>query len=271
MIVLRRRSRRSFRPGLLAALTTLVLSFTSSIVMAGNASADDYPTVTNVGSISTVGPLFFGGLANGHGCSASVIASPSRDLVLTAAHCIEGTGSGITFAPGYLDGATPDGVWSVSRVYVDPSWKSAGDTQHDYAILKIAPQTSRGHRVWLQNVTGANILGFAPRAGTLVTVPGYPAGIDDAPISCTNSVYLQSGFPAFNCHGYLGGTSGSPFLARIGRVKIVVGLIGGLHQGGCEDYTSYSPAFGPDILRLWVRASLGLRADTVPAAGSDGC
>ena len=109
MMFLRRSSRRSGRPRLLSVVVTLVVAFVALVITAGSAFADDYPTATDVGSIPTVGPLFFDGLANDHGCSADVIAAPSRDLVLTAAHCIEGTGAGITFAPGYLDGATPYG------------------------------------------------------------------------------------------------------------------------------------------------------------------
>ncbi|QNK79858.1 serine protease [Nakamurella sp. PAMC28650] len=271
MMSFRRRTRRPARPRLLAVALAIALSFVSLTMAAGSAFADGYPTAVDVGSMAAVGPLFFDGLDNDHGCTASVIASPSHDLVITAAHCIQGTGSGVLFAPGYLNGATPYGVWSVDRVYVDPLWKSSGNTQHDYAILKMAPEVFQGSRMLVQNVTGADDLGFAPRRGTLVTVPAYSTGSDDAPISCTNTVYLQSGFPAFNCHGYVGGTSGSPFLSQFGRVQVVVGLIGGLRQGGCQEYTSYSSYFGPDVLKLLNRASLGLPADVVPAAGSDGC
>ncbi|MET3807339.1 V8-like Glu-specific endopeptidase [Nakamurella sp. UYEF19] len=257
-----------------AAVLAVVLSAAAMLVGAGAASAaDDYPTATSVGSVPTVGPLFYGGLADGHGCSASVIASPSRDLVLTAAHCISGTGAGVLFAPGYLNDQTPYGVWTVISAYVDTAWKTGGDTQHDFAILRVAPQMRGGHETYLQSVTGANVLGFTPRPGTTVTIPAYPAGVDDAPISCTNQSYLLTGYTAFNCHGYFGGTSGSPFLVATGnpRVKAVVGLIGGLHQGGCEDYTSYSSAFGIDIVKLWVRATLRGKPDVVPLAGSDGC
>jgi len=51
----------------------------------------------------------------------------------------------------------------------------------------------------------------------------------------------------------------------------VVGVIAGLHQGGCYEYTSYSPAFRPDVYALIARATVGLHPDNVPQAGSDGC
>jgi hypothetical protein len=50
-----------------------------------------------------------------------------------------------------------------------------------------------------------------------------------------------------------------------------VGLIGGLHQGGCFSFTSYSPPFGLAALLTYARASSGAQADTAPVAGSDGC
>ena len=47
------------------------------------------------------------------------------------------------FAPGYDSGATPYGVWTTTQAYVDPSWLSRQDPQHDYAILRVAQQSSR--------------------------------------------------------------------------------------------------------------------------------
>ncbi len=61
------------------------------------------------------------------------------------------------------------------------------------------------------------------------------------PITCTAKVYFEGVYPAFNCNPYIGGTSGSPWLAPTPEGVMVVGLIAGLHQGGCYTYTSYSP------------------------------
>jgi len=84
--------------------------------------------------ISTAGPLFFPSLLGlgptlrlPHYCSGSVVHSASRDLVLTAAHCVFGTGLATEFAPGFADGATPFGVWTVTRAYVDRRWLTAHD------------------------------------------------------------------------------------------------------------------------------------------------
>ena len=99
----------------LAALATLCASQSSAAAL---------PVARHVPSIRTVGPLFLSALGLGpllrlpHYCSASVIHSPGHNLAITAAHCVYGTGSGIEFAPGYADGGTPYGVWSVHRAYV---------------------------------------------------------------------------------------------------------------------------------------------------------
>jgi V8-like Glu-specific endopeptidase len=231
------------------------------------------PTAVSFAGTPTVGPLFRHGVTSAHGCTASVVASPSRDLIVTAAHCVSGTAAGYQFAPGYDAGATPYGVWTVVHAYVSPSWVRTQDPQHDYAILQVARQKRHGRTVGVASVTGANYLAPAPRPGTKITDVAYNAGIDDQPIECAVSTYLTDGFPAFNCHGYVGGSSGSPWLVAVphSHAHLVVGVIGGLHQGGCYEYTSYSSAFGLDAYRLLARAALRVHPDTVPVAGSDGC
>lgn len=247
-------------------------------VSAGTASADPpappgTPTAHAFDGTPTVGPLFRNGLDHRHGCTASVIASPGHDQIITAAHCVSGTAAGWLFVPGYDKGNTPYGVWTVTRAYVDPSWISSQDPQHDYAILVLAHQQRGGHRVGVQDVVGANVLGLAPRHGERINDVAYNAGINDQPIECATSVYYTNGFPGFNCHGYVGGSSGSPWLHRVRalHLTVVVGVIGGLHQGGCYEYTSYSAAFTGDVYRLALRAALGMPGDTVPQPGSDGC
>ena len=261
-----------------AKLGMVLLSTALLVVGAGAAFADDAtappgtPTAAPTAGVRTAGPLFFGALADGHGCSASVVHSPGHDLIITAAHCISGNGAGIRFAPGYSRGATPWGVWTTTKAWVGSTWISTQDPQSDVAFLQVAPQRIGGRTVRVEDVTGADILGFAPRSGTVVTDPAYPAGVNDRPINCTARITYTGRFPTFNCFGYFGGTSGSPFLVqRPGRPSLVVGVIGGLHQGGCYDWNSFSPAFGLDTFRTYIRAALRTPADLLPTAGSDGC
>lgn len=260
-------------------LVLLAAALAATCVSSGAASAVDpgpppgTPTATAFPGTPTVGPLFRNGLDKPHGCTASVVASPGRDLLLTAAHCVSGTAAGWTFAPGYDDGRTPYGVWTVTHAYVDPRWMADQDPRADYAVLQLADQRRDGREVGVQDVAGGELLGTAPRPGQSVTDVAYNAGIDDQPIRCPVSAYYTDGYPSFSCHGFVGGSSGSPWLTPVGRTGLtyVRGVIGGLHQGGCYEYTSYSSAFGPTVYGLIARATLGLDPDTVPQAGSDGC
>jgi hypothetical protein len=257
-----------------AVLTAAVAAlFACTIPAAVPAQADPpappgTPTASTFAGTPTVGPLFRDGLANDHECTASVVTSPSRDLILTAAHCVFGTAAGWQFAPGYRLGATPYGVWTVTGAYVDPHWRSDQDPRYDYALLRVAP--SGGKRI--QDVTGGKTLATAPAAGTSITDVAYNAGRNDDPIRCSTTAYRTDGYPAFNCHGYVGGSSGSPWLTRFGaRTAVVHGVIGGLHQGGCYEYTSYSSPFTWAVYVLLARASAHAAADVAPEPGGDGC
>lgn len=245
----------------------VLLGASAPAPVAGAAPAPAAQTVT---SIPSVGPLFFPSVLGlgprlrlPHYCSASVVHSPGHDLVLTAAHCVYGTGAGIEFAPGYHDGISPFGVWRVERAYLDAAWVHGQDPQHDYAVLVVAPVA--GHEV--EDGIGAATLGPAPPAGTAVTVEGYVAGSGGRPITCTAPVYDTDGYPSFDCAGYADGVSGGPWLAG----GHVVGVIGGLHQGGCTPTTSYSSAFGPATAALLARAEAHGRGDVAPIPGRDGC
>lgn len=210
-----------------------------------------------------------------HSCTASVVASTHRDLILTAAHCISGTAAGLLFVPGYNLGQTPYGVWTVTHAYVDSKWIKSQDPHYDYAILQLAHQQRNSLTVGVQDVTGAYQLPAFPglQAGATITDIAYNSGINDQPITCTTTVYFTRNYPSFDCHGYVGGSSGSPWLTTdpSTNTTYVQGVLGGLHQGGCYEYTSYSAPFGSNVTQLLSRAMLGSQPDTVPAPGSSGC
>lgn len=250
-----------------ATWSVCVLLAAVLLTVSGGSARADPPAATESAGVATVGPLFPAGLGSGHTCTASVIVSADHDLILTAAHCLSGDVTGWVLAPGYRSGATPYGAWEVTAAYLPQQWTASQDPQHDYAILRVAHQERGGSSVGVEDVTGSQLLLAAPTDGLNVTAVAYNAGTDDLPISCTAVLTTTDGFPTFGCDGYVGGSSGSPWLAG----DVVVGLIGGLHQGGCDDDTSYSPAFTTDIYLLWLRAAAGGGGDTAPVPGSDGC
>ena len=228
------------------------------------------PTAHGFHGTRTVGVLFPPGSVE-HTCTASVIDSHTGNLLITAAHCISGTGKGYIFAPGYHDGIEPFGSWEVMGAYGAPGWIAGQAPQRDFAFLAVAPRHLGGRLEQIQSITGANQLGSAPVSGERVTVPAYATGRDDDPVTCTVRVYYHGGFPSFACDPYADGTSGAPWLHRTRRGWTVVGIIGGLHQGGCYPWTSYSVAFGAVTGRTQGDAEMRVDASTFPIAGGDGC
>ncbi len=229
------------------------------------------PTSQIKTGVPQVGALFSSSAGTQHQCTASVVDSSHGDLLLTAAHCVSGSGAGMVFAPGFHGGTSPYGRWMVTGAHLAPAWVQREDPHEDYAFLTVAPQKADGKTTEIQQVTGAYRLGTTARRGERITVAGYPAGTDNDPISCRTRVFVTHGFPSFNCRGYVDGTSGSPWLIETSRGPTIVGVIGGLNQGGCVDYTSYSSPLDQVARMVYVRASSDTIADTAPAPGGDDC
>lgn len=205
----------------------------------------------------TVGALFKPGNPTTHSCTASVVNSPSGNLVLTAAHCVTGSGVGSRFVPAYRDGNAPYGSWVVRHVVVDKRWATEQDPDDDVAFLVVEPASTNPTKASVQSVVGGNDVGTSPRVGDQVIVSGYGEGVNDAPINCVAAAFLTNGSPTFDCAGFVTGTSGSPWITDfdpstgIGRVA---GIIGGPSGGGLSDGTSYSPTFDESVLTLERRA-----------------
>ncbi|MFB8006055.1 trypsin-like serine peptidase [Nocardia sp. NPDC056000] len=202
-------------------------------------------------SVSGVGPR----IGAPHFCSASVVASPSHDLLATAAHCVLGPGALIEFAPLLHDAELPQGVWTVTSMYIDPAWQESFDPRHDLAILRVAPRD--GKRI--EDVVPGLPLG-TPQSGTPVTVSGYPMGSRGRPLTCTAPLETTADGSALHCTGFGEGTSGGPWVQN-GQL---VGVIGGPEQGGCTPDVEYSSPFGPDTQALLARAAAGGKGDVLP-------
>lgn len=223
-----------------------------------------------------VGALFASMGSSVHGCTASVVSSTSYDLIVTAAHCVHGSGYGMKFVPGYNAGAAPYGSWMVTQAYVMPGWVSVRNTEEDIAVLRVAKRYSGGSYRGVQQVVGGNPIAYSgPASGAGVTIPAYNAGSGDRQITCTNSVYWTwSGgkrYSTFPCGNYQDGVSGAPYLLG-GYIR---GVIGGLHQGGCYPSISYSSDIASDGyegIQLVRRAQSHQTPNyNIPWAGSDGC
>lgn len=199
-----------------------------------------------------IGTLFVGGPDGARACTASVVDSPRRNLLVTAAHCVQSSSFGqlddLVFAPGYRNGQLPYGSWPVQRLVLAESWTEQEDPEYDVAFLTVAPVGGRE----IGDVVGGFRLGTDLGFGLAVSVTGYPNEAEE-PITCSNRTTEQSpSQERFDCHGYTNGTSGSPWLTGAGEV---VGVIGGHQQGGDTEQTSYSIVFDHRVVELYSRAT----------------
>jgi V8-like Glu-specific endopeptidase len=205
-----------------------------------------------------VGALFLVEGNTNHFCTASVVDSPGRDLLVTAAHCIHGGKGGsyhqdLVFIPGYRDGQAPFGIWTVRQVLVAQQWADASDPDFDVGFVTLNPLNGKQ----IEDILGANRLGLDSSYQYLTRVTGYPDS-DASPITCVNYSSEQSASQLrFACGGYTGGTSGSPWLTNfdpVTRTGTIIGVLGGYEQGGDTSAISYSAFLGPAIQRLYQQA-----------------
>jgi V8-like Glu-specific endopeptidase len=254
---------RGFRPAALALGAVAAIAAVIMLTPVARSATTERGQLAQFGRTSTVGALFTltaSGRVQHHFCTASVVDSPAGNLVVTAAHCMQGRRPGqVAFVPDYSAGDTPYGVWAVSRVIEDRRWQAAGDPDDDFAFLIVRKP---GSTVTVEDLTGGEIVGISEPAGRPVQVAGYP-NVLDTPVSCKNTVTAYSDTQyEFDCDGFTDGTSGSPLLARqpapasggnagAGGVAVVIGVIGGYEQGGYTASVSYAARFGSSLAALY--------------------
>lgn len=243
----------------------------------GAAPATDPGTGQDFDGIPVVGRMFVMKDGGAYFCTASVVASPGRNLVLSAAHCLLGTDARqVAFVPLYTaDNPQPYGMFPVlhaadghSKVWIDPRYKSLGADKGaslDVAFAQVGPDAD-GFPV--EDVVGGNrLVTGAGYDHAKVSLIGYPASAA-RPRLCVNRTTkftssdpgIPGSFLRIDCTGYPGGTSGGPFLKNYNKESEtgdVVGVIGGWKTGGDTPDTSYSSYFGPDVKKLYERAVAG--------------
>ncbi|MEV8475415.1 FG-GAP-like repeat-containing protein [Streptomyces sp. NPDC051173] len=220
-------------------------------------------------------------------CTASVVHSAGRNLVLTAGHCAKSLAGGgqRVFVPQYrkgLDAAhQPYGVFPVDRVFTDPRYakNSKGpDSNLDFGFARLSPNAQGAQA---EDRTGALRLTPTPRWSSTVTVVGYPGSRnpDQKAVSCTVPTSRLAGFHQLQmkCGGFYGGTSGSPWITNYdarNRTGDVIGNLGGWNGGGNatgDDWISYSPVHDHEIQDLYQDAVAGrtpVRAPYQPPSDS---
>jgi V8-like Glu-specific endopeptidase len=213
------------------------------------------PSTTAPSGYPTIGKLTFS--ADGVlslNCTATVIsgtaARNNNELIVTAAHCIEGTTNGvpynstrIVFSPMWHSNQNPFGTWTVRKIFLDSGWMKcviplidcSTNPLDDYAIIVLNPKKGKG----VGAVTGSD--GWhVSQPGTVrnVAIAGIPATSSGTLIRMANTATVtEAGHPyrKATTPGLTDGSSGGPWLqsfsARTGR-GVLLGDTGGYQQGG---------------------------------------
>jgi V8-like Glu-specific endopeptidase len=221
----------------------------------------------------THGKLFmFEGSTPTHVCSATVVNSPTKNVVWTAGHCVHDGGPGgsffdaYAFVPGYRNETYPFGIWFAERRFTTDQWRQSTNQEtafkHDLGALVMEPRAG----VEIAEVVGARGIRFNQNPNHLYDSFGYPAASPfDGELSwlCDSdaNLLLGSGTLAFMGIGcdMTGGSSGGGWIAE-GQYVQSVNSFGILNDPQYEDVM-----FGPQLRD----AALGLYNTAVAAGGPD--
>ncbi|WP_159045830.1 trypsin-like serine peptidase [Streptomyces sp. WM6372] len=241
----RRASRILLALAAMAALLSVDLPDAAAVPPLGvTAEAGSDPTANRVGA------LFAGSLDGGHFCTAAVVRSDDRNVIATAAHCLDNPDTTV-FAPGYRDGKAPYGVWKLTGVSIAPGWTDGKDPDEDVAFATVAPADGGTARIEDAVGGGFPVAGEQPDDVT-VTILGYPSD-DEAPLRCANTTSLFSETQRrIDCPDLSGGTSGSPWLAD----GALAGVLGGYEGGGTVPEVSYSAVMDDQAVELYREAAV---------------
>jgi V8-like Glu-specific endopeptidase len=210
------------------------------------------PSATRFNGVPTVGALFYTTGSAKHFCTASVVTSSSKNVIITAAHCVynKSYASNVEFVPEYHSGDRPDGAWAVKKVVVATQWVQSKNPNYDFAFLTVG--RASGFNKPLQKVTGGLALGiYRGYRHSSIEVIGYN-DTGNRPVRCaTKSFKFEPDQMEFYCHNYRNGTSGGPWILRYDNgAGTVFGVIGGFEAGGDVEWASYSPYFRESTLEL---------------------
>ncbi|MFZ3471042.1 trypsin-like serine peptidase [Streptomyces sp. 4.24] len=206
------------------------------------------------------GALFEGDVTGDHFCTATVVHSPGRNLIVTAGHCLlagQAGEGGAVFAPAYADGQAPYGTWKIAEVFEDPHWADDTNDDYDLAFARLAPDASGRN---IEDVTGAAVLDTTGRTGEEVTVTGYPADRKVARTCTSRAVRTTATEQRFDCADFPGGTSGSAWIAGDGKI---IGIL----TGGDTDDVSTSTILADYAAALYARATGAAGAADATGAG----
>ncbi|MFF3354786.1 trypsin-like serine peptidase [Streptomyces sp. NPDC002917] len=213
------------------------------------------PEWTEGGAIArTVGRLYAQGAGGGSGaCTATVVGT---NTVITAAHCVRTADAGepsrsatwdqqLYFVPGYHDGKSPYGGFTVRRVRMAEEWQDEG---LDVAVLEM---NSGDDGRSISEVTGVQRISFTAESGTRTHFFGYP--YTNRLLHCegdNSREYRGSALLRIPC--VMGvGSSGGPYIVDLDAAE--AGSVVAVNISGDETF-SYGTALGSFARRLYAQS-----------------
>jgi V8-like Glu-specific endopeptidase len=206
-----------------------------------------------VNASNTVGRVFFYnpvGTANisagNHSCSASALNSGSKQLVVTAGHCVHGGAGGAyyenwIFIPGYDNGTEPFGRFDAKQFRTFTAWTGSSDLSRDVSM--VTTFANAGGTV--VNVVGGNGLAWNFPKSLPITILAYPA---DPPFTgadqqfCTGTTTDLGDTIGLRC-AFTGGSSGAPWLKDFdGSTGMVNGAMSTLSADGTNAASYFDTA-----------------------------
>ena len=217
-----------------------------------------------------VGTLFTVNAAKGASyCTASVVRSATRNIIMTASHCDKG--SHPLFIPGFIRrrGARlqPFGAYPVERFfkYSNSGSGETAESNLDYMFARVKPCDGRQ----VQDRVGGFTLTRPSRYHNKgVTVFGYPR-TDDIARKCVVETRRLSGYNQMimDCHEFSGGVSGGPWITHYDartHTGQLIGVTGGKNGGGYTDEESFAPIVDGLTMQLF-RDAVNNNAPAKPA------
>lgn len=165
----------------------------------GAVTGADWPTPSPAKVARTTGKVFFTLDGTDYVCSGSAVASADDATVLTAGHCVNAGGDGVSpgayasswlFVPGYdTDGVAPYGEFPATHLATTTGWRTLLDDFDDDVAFANVATNDVGQT--LGEAVGGLPVGFDRARGERVTVLGYPAA------------YPYDGLTLTYCRGYV--------------------------------------------------------------------
>lgn len=217
------------------------------------------------------GRLFLKFGADDASCSATVVTSFTRNLILTAGHCVVTPtvsgpqwASNVLFVPGYRNNVSPFGSYPAIGIQAPLIWAFEGDISLDIGAINLAP----GPGGQIQDVLGSRGVSFnrtvASYRNRSFQLFGYPAkpepAYDGERLIVCNAKF--AGFEQFTfapvaqpCNMQQG-SSGGGWVINGGLVNSIVSHAACANPFGCDAIAG--TFFGTTAFKLWSAAGGGI-------------